>query len=653
MRYSYNRPQLALCSSQKADMIVIMKDGAIDAAGSYEELMAAGRSADLYPYADSSDASKNADAGASSKIDIKGSGGDVTAAVSLNKLFAEVEDENALYKTEKSAVGVLDIRLYAKYLGYGFHSRGYAALGGLLLLISISQSISVLSDWWLAEWAADDASGPGHSDDWWRWSYLCALAILITAASARSLAFAAIAHRASFHIHSKVMSILNAPMAYFDVTPVGRLTNKFSRDMDATDMFVPSFLSEFLESIVFLTSTVVVCAIYVPIILAVCVPAGYLFYRFRSFFSANSRELKRMQATTRSPLYTLFAETCAGLEHIRAFNMQDVFKRRFLEIADRNCRVFFHAWILVPYSILRMDILGSLLILSVSIGLVALEGRIAAASAGLALAYSLQLMGRLQMSVSVSIELENNMISVERLQMLNKIPQEKETIGDDEHLVPKAWPNRGAVEFKDVKIRYRAELPDVVKGVSLSVPERSFVGVCGRTGSGKSTLLSAVLRLVDIRSGSIHIDGLNISHVPLQTLRKRIASVPQDCFLLSGTMRENLDPVGEFDDEAIWHALRRARLETHIRDLGGLDAIVDEGGSNFSVGEKQLISIARAILRDARIVVLDEATANIDGKTDAMIQRMLKSEFSGITTFVIAHRIDTIIDADLICRRGG
>ena len=368
---------------------------------------------------------------------------------------------------------MLDISLYSEYLGYGFfQSRGYSAFFALMLLISGTQCVAVLSDWWLAEWAGDDKAAR-HTTAWWRASYLSALAILVIAAAARSFAFAAIAYRASFNIHSKVMSILNAPMKYFDVTPIGRLTNKFSRDMDATDMMVPSFLSEFMESVTFLISTIVVCAIYVPAILAVCLPAGYLFYKFRTFFSANSRELKRMQATTRSPLYTLFAETCHGLEHIRAFNMQEEFTRRFKEIADLNSKIFFHAWILLPYSILRMDILGSLLILSVSIGLVALKGTIAAASAGLALAYSLQLMGRLQMTVSVSIELENNMISVERLNMLQAIPQEKVTVGGREEIT-KAWPTNGAVSFDGVCISYRDDLPDVVKGVTASVPASSL-----------------------------------------------------------------------------------------------------------------------------------------------------------------------------------
>ena len=184
-----------------------------------------------------------------------------------------------------------------------------------------------------------------------------------------------------------MQKIFRAPLTtYFDVTPVGQIINRFSRDMDATDMFLPGFLSEFLESLVFLVSTIAVCSIYCPMILGVFLPAGYLFYRFRTFFASSSRCLKRMQATTRSPLYSLFLETCHGIEHIRAFSMQKEFLSRFQQTADTNGRVFFHAWILIPYSILRMDFLGSLLILSVSVSLVALKDTIAAASAGLALA---------------------------------------------------------------------------------------------------------------------------------------------------------------------------------------------------------------------------------------------------------------------------
>jgi ATP-binding cassette subfamily C (CFTR/MRP) protein 1 len=595
-----------------------------------------------------------------------------------------------LYKQEKRKVGVLDISLYAQYFAKGFCGNGTLALIIILFFTILTQTLCVLSDWWLSRWSRTTAfnlqllnisrtiqgndyyniSNTQLNVSYWQWSYFSWLPSIIMAASLRSGIFFWISLRSATLLHNTSMKrVLSGPLAtFFDVTPVGRLINRFSKDQDSIDSALPSFLAELIESIIFLLSIVVLCAIYAPIFLVAMVPLSVIFYRFRKFFSSSSRELKRMQAVSRSPMYSMFSETLEGLSHIRAFNKSSTFLNRFQSLIDKNSRMFYYSFILIPYSILRMDLIGSCLILSVSLALVVFRENVDAASAGLAIAYSLQVMGRLQMTVTCSIETENHMVAVERLKELSTMPQEQDIVLQDEdtskdqtYLQSKEWPTNGAIEFNDVHIRYRPNLPLVCQGVSVSVPPGKSVGVCGRTGSGKSTLLSALLRLIELEKGIITIDGIDISTIPLNTLRSNIAVIPQDALLFSGTIRDNLDPQGILPNDDLIKALKKTCMmdaaislakqalnTNNVEDIDVLNAIVTEGGANFSVGERQLLSIARGMLRGAKIVLLDEATSNVDGESDTKIQKVLRECFVGSTSLTIAHRIETISDSDYI-----
>jgi ABC-type multidrug transport system fused ATPase/permease subunit len=423
-------------------------------------------------------------------------------------------------------------------------------------------------------------------------------------------------------------------------------------------------------------SIVILCAIYAPVFLVAMVPLSYVFYRFRVFFSSSSRELKRMQAVSRSPMYSMFSETLEGLSHVRAFKKTLSFQRAFQSLTDHNGKMFYYSFMLLPYSILRMDLIGSFLILSVSSALVLLRDDVDAASAGLAIAYSLQVMGRLQMTVSCSIETENHMVAVERLRELATMPQEQQCVKPPQEAQEadeakkggpprtKEWPSDGTIELTGVVVRYRPNLPLVINDVTLSIPGGKRIGVCGRTGSGKSTLLSCLLRLIELEAGSIRIDGIDIARIPLDVLRQSIAVIPQDALMFSGSLRDNLDPTGLVNDEQLLNVLKRTFMmdvcislakqtlgtkgSGHEEELDVLGAQVSEGGSNFSVGERQLLSIARGMLRNAKIIILDEATSNVDGESDAKIQLVLRECFVGSTSLTIAHRIETIADSDLI-----
>jgi len=270
---------------------------------------------------------------------------------------------------------------------------------------------------------------------------------------------------------------------------------------------------------------------------------------------------------------------------------------------------------------------------------------------GLGLVYSLQITGLLQWTVRTGVETENNMTAVERLEhYANNIPKEEDAVVTKNYCeVPEEWPQNGGIVIKNAFMRYRPELPLVLKGLDLEIKPREKIGIVGRTGSGKSSLIIALFRIVNIEKGSIFVDGKDISTVSLHKLRSKLALIPQDPVLFSGTIRRNLDPFEEHDDDAVWEALRMVEMNAFVETLEGkLNYSVNEGGDNLSAGQRQLLCVGRALLRDAKIIVMDEATASVDSETDSKLQNMIRNQFENRTVLCIAHRLETILDSDRI-----
>lgn len=409
------------------------------------------------------------------------------------------------------------------------------------------------------------------------------------------------------------------------------------------------FLTIFFLVIGAITTTVVV----LPFALIALPPLIYYFVRVRKIFVTSTRELKRLEGLARSPMFAMLSEALSGVATIRANNASMFFAKKFREAHDTHTRAFFSFIACSRWVGFRMDSLMFLLMSLVSFLAVLFQEQgwfqIDPAILGLSISLLLQLAGLFQWCIRQSAEVVNQFVSVERVLEFGKIESEAALeIDTDKHLGD--WPNKGEIEVQGLAVRYRPALPRALDGATFKIPPGARVGVVGRTGSGKSTLAQTLFRLLEAEQGSISIDGVNISTVGLHSLRTKISVIPQSPTLFSGcSVRENLDLFGIHPDKAIQKALEDAHLAGVIDDLpDGYESIVSEGGSNFSVGQRQLLCLARAILSKNKILVLDEATANIDRRTDQLLHESLHESFHDATIIAVAHRLDTVIDHDMI-----
>ena len=531
----------------------------------------------------------------------------------------------------------------------------FKAVGSIFLIVLIfflfcfSQCVRAINNWWITYW---NTHAYEHSSVWFLTIYtLLGIATILFSVIAHFSLFL-VALRASTTLHDSLLhSIFRSPMSFFDQTPLGRITNRISKDIYTVDKTLPNVFDSFLSCLFSVLATLVVIVVAMPVFIVVIIPLVFYYLYEGQFYMKSSREIKRLDSISRSPIYANFGETLDGTPVIRAYQKQQQFIEKNYQLLDLNQRAYFiisssNCWLGIRLEFAGTVIIGAAALLAV---LFKDPSNIVFTSmAALAISYSLNTTQSLNWVVRMTTDMETQIVAVERIEEYSTLPSEAPSRIED-HCPPDTWPSQGDITISNMTMRYRPELEPVLKHLSCHIQPGEKIGVVGRTGAGKSSLILCLMRIIEIEDGSIVLDGINIKDIGLDDLRGRIAIIPQEPLLFSGTLRDNLDPQHEYADEEIWSSLERAQMKNVIVDApAGLDTIVEEHGTNYSVGQRQLLCVARALLRKSKVILMDEATASIDLETDMKIQKTIREEFSDSTVITIAHRIHTIIDSDRV-----
>ncbi|KAF8941210.1 hypothetical protein BGZ47_007463 [Haplosporangium gracile] len=709
-----------------ADQILVMKGGEVAETGTYEDLMVAGKI--FYQLiTDYAVQEKKQGKEGSEKV----LGGEITAAVAskaveeglkagmaATAVEADVkatttnnasEDDAQLVLAEEAAqskVGWPLLKAYFKSASYL-----YSFLSFFIYILSQSSQIGV--NVWLQHWSSRSEANQRDGVPLFLGVYaILVLCYMATDISVNLIIFVGAGVRSSRLLHDRLVDkVLRLPMSFFDTTPVGRIVNRFSTDMDGLDSELPNNVTDVYYFLTIVLGTVIVISFNLPIFVALVPFLLFFYFWIQVYYMRTSRALKRIHMISKSPLYQHFAETLAGVSTIRAMRCHLRFSADNARKSDKSANAYWAYITANRWLSVRLEFLGAVIVLATALLCVWKMDQLGPGGAGLALSYSLTVTFHITYLVTSLSNLQNQLVSVDRiLEYCEKKPEAPMTITEMEvEKLPVApdfqssldesggggqW-KEGSIVFKNYSTRYREGMELVIKNLSVRVEGGEKVGIVGRTGAGKSSLTLALFRLVEAANshfakasynapdldvaaaivakvlptgdtknialedleaieveeggGSIEIDGIDISTIGLHDLRHRIAIIPQDPTLFAGSVRENLDPFDEQTDTDLWTALERAHLKSHISSLsGGLSHEVSQGGENFSVGQRSLICLARALLRKTKILILDEATAAVDMETDELIQKTIRSEFADRTILTIAHRIKTVMDSDKI-----
>ncbi|KAJ3210100.1 Multidrug resistance-associated protein 1 [Dinochytrium kinnereticum] len=528
-----------------------------------------------------------------------------------------------------------------------FKMAGGTPVVSVILLLFFFQTVGMVTrSLWLVWWS-DRKFGIGNDAFLYGYAGVGAFSIISTVSC--SWVITATGFLAGKQIHKDTMAgLLLAPMSFFDSQPIGRILNRLSKDIESIDRQIWMLLLNFFFALSMILSALVSLAYTTPYVLILFGLLLVVFSFFLQLYRSSSRELKRLTAVEKSPLNAHISECLSGIASLRAFKAEDRMIGDLLMYLDRSNKPLYAGMSVRVWLSIRIQLVTSLVILFVTIFGV-LSTAIPASLMGLAITTSSELSVGLWVFVMFIAMLESEMIAVERLlEYCNNLPREaaRELPTDPEK---KAWPNAGAIEVKDLDVKYASMAEPVIKGLTLSIRPGEKIGIVGRTGSGKSTFLTALFRLVEPHAGSISIDGKDISKLGLKTLRERLQIIPQEPVLFTGTIRSNIDPESNYDDVKVWDALQMVGLKEFISSKEEkLEALVEENGGNLSVGQRQLLILARALCARPRILVMDEASSSVDAAADALIQSSIQSHFSDATVISIAHRLNTIADFDRV-----
>ncbi|KAM3711932.1 hypothetical protein ACB098_01G146500 [Castanea mollissima] len=619
------------------DYILLMSEGKVLRASTYDELLASSQEFENLVNAHHDTVGSERQAKYASSGKSKTSKSEIQGNYNEEQLMSSLGDQ--LIKQEEREIGDTGLKPYIQYLSKnkGFLYFTLATICHMIFIVG-----QMIQNYWLA--ANIQNSHVNRVELITVYTVIgCILAFILLI---RSIYVVILGFGASQSVFSTLLtSLFRAPMSFYDSTPLGRILNRVSSDLTVVDLDLAFRLSTALGSAMISYSGYAILAILTWPVLFLIIPMVYLTTLLQRYFFASAKELMRTDGTTRSLIASHLAESIAGAMTIRAFGEEERFFMKNLDLIDRNASPYFHSFSANEWLIQRLEILCAIVLSVSALAMTLLQlGASASGLIGMALSYGLSLNVHVVFCVQNWCLLENLITSVERLEQYMHIPSEAAEVIQG-HRPMHNWPVVGEVKIIDLKVRYRPNAPLVLQGISCILEGGHKIGIVGRTGSGKTTLTSALFRLVEPTEGMIIIDGIDISSIGLHDLRSRLGIIPQDPTLFSGSVRYNLDPQSEHTDKEIWEVLGKCQLREAISEKEeGLNSLVMQDGSNWSLGQRQLFCLGRALLKKSQILVLDEATASIDNATDSIIQKTIRTEFTNCTVITVAHRIPTVMD---------
>uniref|UniRef100_A0A336LRH9 CSON001220 protein n=1 Tax=Culicoides sonorensis TaxID=179676 RepID=A0A336LRH9_CULSO len=569
--------------------------------------------------------------------------GSNTSLARAKSMSKSMSLRNVTTNAEQQAEGGVSFYVWKSYFKAG------ASILLLILLVLVllgSQAVTSGSDYFVNIWTQQEYLRY-HNQTTEYTTYDCLyiytglIVGVIFMTCLRGWMFFNICMAASRKLHNNMFAcLLRAPMQFFDTNPGGRILNRFSKDMGAIDELLPKAMMDSLQISLVMIGILAVISIVNPLLLIPLAGAIFFFYLALKLYLRPAQDLKRLEGICRSPVFSHLSATLNGISTIRANQAQEKVATEFDGLQDVHSAV----WQLTMCSNtalgLWLDCISTTFVACVAFSFIVLNnGNTFSGNVGLAISQALILTGMVQYGIRQTTESIQQMTCVERVLQYSNIDSEV----SPKKIAPKDWPWKGLIEFKDMSLYYGNSAP-VLKNLNIRIEPSWKVGIVGRTGAGKSSLIGALFRLANI-DGKILIDGIDTGVISLDSLREKISIIPQDPVLFSASIRYNLDPFNKYEDDALWQALEAVELKSSIL---GLHFMVSEGGSNFSVGQRQLLCLARAILRGNKILVLDEATANVDPQTDALIQTTIREKFKNCTVLTVAHRLHTVMDSDRI-----
>ncbi|KAJ2992857.1 hypothetical protein HDV02_002822 [Globomyces sp. JEL0801] len=615
----------------QVDSIILMDNGEMVAQGSYEELM---ESSKLFhdlmtKYSTEKDEEEVEDNAAVIKDPI-------AAEKSKNEIQVNDTAPNGkLMAKEDQAKGVVSTSVLKDYL---MLAGGLKTVVVCFFFAGMTHFARIYTDQWLTYWLT-------YKFDLSQSEYINIYVLLGVAqlvfGTIYSIYVVLCSAFASKSLHNNaIFKVFRSPLSFFDSTPLGRITSRFSRDVDTLDTLLPdSIRSLFWTSTLCLTNMILI-SFLIPWFAIAMVLVLICYYILQQYYMSTSRELKRIDSVARSPLLAQVSETLGGLSTIRAYKAEDRFIERNTMLLDKNNQAIYLGFMIQRWIQLRLQCLNSVLLLVATILAILLRDTLNPGITGVIIAYTLQITAVFTWTFKQLADTENYMNSSERLTYyMRDLASEKPSIIDSARPA-KSWPHEGLIEAENMVMRYTPSSPIILNDLSFKIEPGHKIG------AGKSTIFTSILRLVELESGKLTIDGVDISKIGLEDLRSRIAVIPQEPLLFSGTIRSNLDPFTDYSDEQLWDVLERSNLSSAVKsNASGLESPVTEGGENWSTGQRQLICLARAMLKKSKIIMLDEATASVDFETDEYIQKAIRKDFSDVT---IAHRLNTIADYDKV-----